>query len=154
MEPFFEVLRHPDRGLFRSYYLSAGLWSASVDGGQWSENCEDHAYAWVEKTYRLCRAQDVRFTLVIVPEAFQVDSRMYEQWKPLCDMRHLTKPCRDAALRLARRAEDDGIHVIDLHLTLQDLPGTYLNLDGHWSDKGVDVVSDVLAAELTNGLPR
>ena len=154
MHSFFAMLREPDDDLFRSYYLSSGLWSASVGGGQWHRNSEENAYAWVKKTYDLCRQQRIAFTLVIVPEAFQVDSRMYEQWMPLTDMRQLTHPCRTAAMRFAARAQADRIDLIDLHKTLQDVPGTYLNLDGHWSSKGVELVSEVIAEELNAALKK
>jgi hypothetical protein len=151
-ERFLAVLRNPDQGLFRSYYLSAGLWSAANPGEQWEHNSEEHAYFWIRKAEELCRRQGIGFTLAIIPEAFQVDSRMQQQWQPLADMRHLTAPCREAARRLRWRAEADGLDVVDLHDVLQDVPGTYLNLDGHWSDRGVEVVAEALAERLRGRL--
>ena len=103
---------------------------------------------WAVESADRCRRRGVEFTLVVVPEAFQVDSRMREQWLPLTDMRQLTKPCGEAAGRLCRRAVAAGLDVLDLHPVLQDIPGTYLNLDGHWSDKGVEIVSDALVRHL------
>lgn len=145
MATFFDVLRHPDKNLFRSYYLSSALWSASVGDGQWPPLSEDAALYWVEKTRDLCRKKQISFTLVVIPEAFQVDSRMCMQWKPLTDMRQLTAPARVAAHRLVVRARRNHIRTIDLHEVLEHVPGAYLNLDGHWSDKGVQAVSGVLS---------
>ena len=91
-------------------------------------------------------------TLSSPVEAFQVDSRMVEQWMPLTDMRQVTHACRAAAKRFAVRAQADGIELLDLHETLQDKPGTYLNLDGHWSSKGVELVSEAISAALNKKL--
>lgn len=148
MVPFFEMLRQPDQGLFRSYYLSAALWSASVGGGQWEPLSITATAHWIDRTADLCRDRGVRFTLVIIPEAFQVDLRMAEQWLPLTDMTTLTRSTREASGRLAQWAAWQGMHVIDLHDVLGGQRGTYLNLDGHWSDHGVEVVSDFLATAL------
>ena len=146
---FYQMLRNPDAGRFRSYYLSAALWSVSAGDGQWDPNPEQYAYGWVSRIAALCRDRGIGLTVVVVPEAFQVDSRMCEQWKPLADMRHLTQPCRDASARFCRRLTADGVELIDLHDVFQDVPGTYLNVDGHWSQKGVELASDAIASKLS-----
>ena len=148
MSGFFEMCRNPDAGRFRSYYLSQGLWSASVGDGQWDQNSEEDALFWVLQSAELCRQQGVNFTLVIIPEGFAVDSRMVEQWKPLADMRHLTQPCQTAAERLQRRATAANIEVLDLHPHFMDVPGTYLNMDGHWSESGVALAAEVVSEKL------
>jgi hypothetical protein len=148
MAAFFDILRHPDKNLFRSYYLSTALWSASVGDGQWPPLSEDNALYWVTKTRDLCHENNIAFTLVVIPEAFQVDSRMCEQWQPLTNMRQLTAPARTAARRLVVRARRANIRTIDLHKDLERVPGAYLNLDGHWSDKGVQIVSEILSQNL------
>ena len=149
MGDFFQMCRAPDAGLFRSYYLSQALWSASVGGGQWDENSEDAALFWVQQSADLCRKNGVEFTLVIVPEAFSVDSRMVQQWKALTDMRRLTSPCRTAAQRLQQRAAAASIDVLDLHHPFLDVPGTYLNMDGHWSDLGVNLAAEAVTQKLS-----
>jgi hypothetical protein len=90
-------------------------------------------------------------TIVVIPEAFQVDDRMREQWLPLADMRRCTVPCRDAAQGFIGRARADSLDVVDLHDVLQRTRGTYLNLDGHWSSDGVKLVAGVLAKHLMAG---
>ncbi|REJ88381.1 MAG: hypothetical protein DWQ34_22610 [Planctomycetota bacterium] len=153
MEAFYEMLREPDEGQFRSYYLASALRAAGDTGAaRWEFQSEDAAMHWVREAARVCESNGVAFTLVIIPEAFQVDSRMVEQWKPLADMRRVTQPCRDAGERLASRARSQGIDVVDLYPALHDVPGSYLNLDGHWSDKGVDIVSEVLTDHLQRRL--
>jgi len=141
---FYNMLRNPDNGLFRSYYLWPALQAASVGGSEWNAFEEDSAYHWITRTSELCSSKGVSFTLVIIPEGFQVDPRLCEQWEPLADMRRLTSPSRHAAKSLYERCRLDGIRVIDFHKILQGIPGTYLNLDGHWSDKGGRLVADEL----------
>lgn len=148
MPAFFQMIRHPDKGRFRSYYLHYGLWSASVGDGQWEPLSERFAYHWVKETVKACEARNVGITLVIIPEAFQVDPRMVEQWKPLTDMRQLLSTCRTVAEQAVERAQSDGIATIDLQESFEGVPGTYLNLDGHWSDKGLDLAAEVIAARL------
>jgi hypothetical protein len=148
MAGVYAMLRSPDGGQFRSYYLSQALAAAVEPGRQWEENSEIDTLHWLRLSAALCADRNVRFSVVIIPEGCQVDSRMAEQWRPLADMRHLTQPCREAALRLRQQLEADGVEVIDLHDPLQDIPGTYLNVDGHWSDLGVEQVAEILVKHL------
>src|SRR4029079_19031928 len=120
-------------GKFRSYYLTSGLLSAASGGSQWDPNPETQTLYWVTEMQRTCVRRGVKLTIVVIPEAFQVDSRMRQQWLPLADMRHVTQPCRTAADRFCKIARQQELDVLDLHPVFQDVPGTYLNLDGHWS---------------------
>ena len=143
----------PDEGLFRSYYLTLGLEGAAFPGGSWSRLDERPAYEWLRACRRACQRRGVRFVLVVIPEAFQVDARMRRQWMPLTDMRMVTAPTRDAATRLLDHARADGMACVDLHEPLREIPGTCLNLDGHWSAKGVAEVATALAADVRDRLP-
>jgi hypothetical protein len=152
--PFFDMLRAPDAGRFRSYYLTAGVWSASVGDGQWQQNSESSALYWVEEMQKTCQSRGVKLTVVVIPEAFQVDSRMAEQWSPLTDMRHLTRPCREAADRFCAVARARGLDVVDLHPVFEDVAGTYLNMDGHWSVSGVELAASAIVEHLNSQLPQ
>jgi hypothetical protein len=144
---FYAMLRRPDQGLFRSYYLSAGLKALAV-GERRADVTPAYAYRWVRRTRDLVAARGLRFTLVVVPEAFQVDDRMRELWLPLMDMQGLMAPERAASLELAKVCRGDGMDVVDLHDVLSGTPGTYLNPDGHWSALGVEVVAGELSRHL------
>lgn len=150
---FLAMLKQPDSGKFRSYYLTAGLWAASVGDGQWDKNPETAALYWAQQMKVVCDRANVQLTFVVIPEAFQVDSRMRDQWSPLADMRNLTKPCRDASERFCSAAREQGLDVLDLHPAFEDVPGTYLNLDGHWSDKGVELAAKTVFEHLNPKLP-
>ena len=144
----FNMLREPDDGRFRSYYLSAALVAAASVDWKWELNSDEIAWHWTERAARLCRSRNIPLTVVVIPEAFQVDDRMREQWLPLADMRHCTAACRDAARSFVGRARAKSLDVVDLTDELQGTRGTYLNLDGHWSAAGVELVARVLAKHL------
>jgi hypothetical protein len=149
---FYAMLRQPDRGLFRSYYLAAGL-KALLGNGRRGDVTPAYAYRWVRRTSDLCRARGAAFTLVVVPEAFQVDERMRELWLPLADMRELMAPEASACQELVKVCRGDGMDVVDLHASMAGLRGTYLDLDGHWSDRGVELVAGVMASHLAAAHP-
>lgn len=151
-DSFLAMLRAPDAGRFRSYYLTAGLWSVAQDA-QWERNPETHAIYWAFEMDAICQEKGIRLTFVVIPEAFQVDRRMQNQWSALTDMQHLTKPCREAAERFCIAARVQGLDVLDLHAAFADVPGTYLNLDGHWSQKGVDLAAKTVLDHLKPQLP-
>lgn len=137
LHAFFELLRHPDRELFRSYFLPEALWLAS--GGQPVRGDEisiETARHWVLQSFGICHENGTAFLVVIIPEGFEVDARMREQWSPLADMRGFTSGRRQAVERLAAELRSLGVDVLDLHADLKDIRGTYLNLDGHWSRLG------------------
>ncbi|MBN1688931.1 MAG: hypothetical protein JW893_07510 [Candidatus Omnitrophica bacterium] len=141
---FYYMLRYPDQGLFRSYYLESAL--ESLIQKEEDERIDiSWTYPWIHKAYELCQANGIDFTLVIVPRASQVDSRMRRQWLPLTDLAVLFEPSRRAGHKLTLKAREEGIPVIELAEFIRGLPGTYLNLDGHWSQFGSGVISEILA---------
>ena len=149
---FFEMLRNPDLGRFRSYYLANALDAAATGDGRWSPNDIEIAWHWTRATSQWCKGHQVGLTVVIIPEAFQVDDRMRSQWMPLADMREVTASCRTAAREFVRRASAESLDIVDLHEVFEGTHGTYLNLDGHWSQAGADLAADVLARHLTSRL--
>ncbi|MCG3175120.1 MAG: hypothetical protein MOGMAGMI_00042 [Candidatus Omnitrophica bacterium] len=144
VEAFFQMLRRPDEGMFRTYILERAL---RVAAGEWPVTPIDEAPAYrpMKRAYELCRARQKGFVLVIVPEGFAVDPRLRAQWSPVADLKGSFRPNREAAARLAEKARADGIPVIDLHELFDGKPGTYLNLDGHWSPAGSELAAQALA---------
>ncbi len=144
---FFDMLKNPDAGNFRSYFIwpaleaAAGLSPPPVTG-------EDFTLLWVQRTGALCKASGVRFTAVLVPEAFSVDDRMVEQYAAVADLREWTRPKSEALQRLGKAATAQGLDVVDLFDVLHGTRGSYLNMDGHWSQTGVDLVAKALVQRL------
>lgn len=152
LSAFYRMLREPDEGLFRSYYLMHALRAAAVPEAEMPPPSEESACHWVAHMQELCRDRCVRFLLVVVPEAFQVDGRMREQWAPLADMRRYTRATREVSLLLMERLRPLGVDILDLHGPLAEVPGTYLNLDGQWSTAGIERISDLVAQALRERL--
>ncbi|MBF0122387.1 MAG: hypothetical protein HQL21_03125 [Candidatus Omnitrophica bacterium] len=145
---FFQGLRAPDFGLFRSYYLSLAL--GLLIGDQKPENPSDlGSYQWVKRAYDECKKNNVNFTVVIIPDAFEVDTRMINLWKPVVDMRALRgRVLREGARKIMALCRKDGMDCVDLYKSLKGKQGTYLNPDGHLSDKGIRISSETLAAHI------
>jgi hypothetical protein len=144
---FFEMLRHPDGGRFRSYYLDV---ATKVAKGMPAPEfiAAEYSFRWVQAAYDLCRTHGVKFTLVVIPDGFSVDSRMAAQYAAIADMKSFQKYKDDATSRLISHATAAGMDVVDLRELLKGVPGAYLNMDGHWSQQGVDAVAARLAAKL------
>ncbi|HIJ84644.1 MAG: hypothetical protein HW380_1777 [Magnetococcales bacterium] len=149
----FATLRHPDGGLFRSYMLQP-LFHWAVGDTFREENSS--AEALVEGIYprilamkQVCDSAGVAFTLILVPMGFQVDPRYVETWSLFGDFSRFGVNRLQATRLFKERLLRDGIAVHDLAPLLMGIRGTYLNVDGHWSQMGVDRVADEM---ISNGI--
>jgi acetyltransferase AlgX (SGNH hydrolase-like protein) len=146
----FSMLRHPDDGKFRSYYLdiatkvAKGLQPIDFVSAEYS-------FRWVQAAYELCRKKNIKFTLVIIPDGFTVDSRMSGYYAAIADMKVYMKYKDDATNRFVSQAMAARMDVIDLRGLLQGKPGAYLNMEGHWSQAGVDAVANYLSERISRG---
>jgi hypothetical protein len=75
---------------------------------------------------------------------------MTAHYAALADMKAYLKYLDDATSRIVSHARTDGMDVIDLREVLAKVPGAYLNMDGHWSQQGVDRVALYLADRFAN----
>jgi hypothetical protein len=149
---FYKMLRHPDNAKFRSYYLDI---ATKVAMGLPVPNfiSAEYSYKWVKAAFDLCRENGIKFTLVIIPEGFTVDSRMSDQYSAIADMKAYMKHKDEAVSRLVGLAVGTGMDVVDLRELLKNYPGAYLDMDGHWSQHGVDIVAEFLAKKISsNGI--
>lgn len=147
---FFSMLRHPDDGKFRSYYLDIATKIAK--GLQPPDfTPAEYSFRWVQAAADLCRSRGVKFSLVVIPDGFSVDSRMSGYYTAIADMRAYMQYKDDAASRFVSHATAAGMDVVDLRELLQGKPGAYLNMEGHWSQAGVDAVAAYLAQRFTRG---
>ena len=145
---FYEMLRHPDDAKFRSYYLDAATKSAlGLPTPDFIK--AEYSFRWVKAAYELCRKKGVAFTLAVIPDGFTVDSKMSAQYSALADMKAYMKHKDEAADRLLSHAAKDGMDVVDLRELLKNYPGAYLNMDGHWSKYGVEIVAQHLAKKFS-----
>ncbi len=82
---FYDMLAHPDNGLFRSYYLQFAL--RYIASRRKPEIDERFVYEYLLRSRQICEAQRATFLLVVIPEAFSVDTRMQRSWSALVDMK-------------------------------------------------------------------
>jgi hypothetical protein len=144
---FFSMLRHPDEGKFRSNYLDVA--TKAAQGMPAPEFiAAEYSFRWVKAAFDLCRKNGVKFTLVVIPDGASVDSRMSGQYAAVADMKAFMKHKDEAVSRLVKHAADAGMDVVDLRELLLCSPGAYLNMDGHWSQYGADLVAGCLAERL------
>jgi len=142
---FFSMLRQPDEGRFFSFYLDLATKVAKGAEQAPAFIPAEYSFRWIKAVYELCRKNSVNFTLVVAPVGFSVDSRMTECYSAIADMKGYMKHKDDAVDRLISHATAEGMDVIDLRDLLKQYPGAYLNMDGHWSRQGVDVIAKFLA---------
>ncbi|MDD5432278.1 MAG: hypothetical protein PHO70_04745 [Candidatus Omnitrophica bacterium] len=152
LELFLNNINHGDNGsyVFRQDYL----WYAArcLLEGQYNKQylSEEYAYKWIKRIKGLCAKKNIKFVCVFIPEAFTVDRGLQDLWAPLIDMKEYSQHFREVTERTIDLCKKDKIDYIDLYPVLKDCSGCYLNLDGHWSNKGVLLVSDFLAKYMCN----
>jgi hypothetical protein len=146
MTDFYMMLRNPDEKLFRSYYLFFALNNIGKESVSELTAIDFlPAFEWVKRCNELCLKHKIRFTLVLIPDAFNVDQRMQNLWRPLVDMKMLRSPNKRAGEKIKSLCTKEGIVVLDLLQVLDGIPGTYLNPDGHLSQKGSEIIANFLA---------
>lgn len=151
MVSFYNLLRDPDDGRFRSYFLFDGVWLKA--SGMTPQILSDPTSTlhWVRAAAAVY-SRPRRFLAVLIPEGFAVDPRMQEQWAPLADMRRMTDKTSAAGRRIEQELIQAGIEVLNLTDTLAGVRGTYLNVDGHWSPLGIETSATAVAAHLRRWL--
>jgi hypothetical protein len=148
MAPFYQMLREPDGGRFRSYFIEDGLWMAVSGVPPQVIDETGSVLHWLRQSAALCRSRGVDFRVVLIPDGFSVDPRMQEMWRPLAEMSQLTEPTKQAGLRIHKTLEAEQIPVTNLTTSLEGVAGAYLNLDGHWSEVGVQRAAEAVASQL------
>jgi hypothetical protein len=111
------------------------------------EKVVDSTLSWLEAAQRLVIKDKVKFAVILIPVGV-VDPEYSEFWRPWPS--YLNYNLRAEARRqlLARRLLEKNIPFIDLKPVLEGIGGTYRKLDGHWTEKGHEVVARFLANEI------
>ena len=150
---FYQMLTHPDMGLFRTYILIDAITNFCHP----LENTENrppiktgsYTLRMIKLMRELARKNGIGFSVVIVPQGFDVDDRMWSQWKILTDFRERYKYTLMAS-NFKKSLLENNIHVVDLYPALKAIKGTYLNVDGHWSESGNEQAAKTLVPEIMN----
>jgi hypothetical protein len=102
---------------------------------------------------RAARARGVPLVLFLIPLA-SVDPDYVEFWKPWPHFLSWSRFGEDRHDRLARSLRQTAVQVVDLRDDLSNARGTYRKMDGHWTEKGVEIVADRVRGELQKLQPR
>lgn len=151
MAEFYDMLRKPDEGRFRSYFLFDGVWLKASGQPPIILSDPTSTLHWVRAAAAMY-SRPRRFLAVLVPEGFAVDPRMQEQWRPLADMRRMTEKTSAAGRRIEQELTQAGIEVLNLTEALAGVRGAYLNVDGHWSPQGIQTSAAAVATHLRRWL--
>jgi hypothetical protein len=96
------------------------------------------------------RAQGMRFTVVLIPEAAMVDESFQRFWGGLTTFQEIFAPLPELHLELAKSLDRRDIETIDLASEPGLMQGAYWELDGHFNELGNQRVAERIAAELAD----
>lgn len=117
----------------------------------------DATFSWLEATQKLLKSRGVPLVVFLVPMG-SVDPDYVEFWKPWPRAYSWNYICDVWQTELATKLSKAAIRTVDLRDVLNDVPGTYRKLDGHWSQKGEAIVAERVDLELkaliTEGAPK
>ncbi len=151
LEAIHRIMCSPDGGLFRSYYLGPaldGVMDPSYRNPSLQPEVFEYTYRWLLSVRELCRNAGVKFHVVLVPTGFAADNKMKREWSALADMAAIFSGEHDSHQKLRERLERDQISTIDLLPSLSAAEGTYLNLDGHWSESGNRIAAETISESI------
>lgn len=109
--------------------------------------------SWLNAMNREAQAQGVPILFFAIPVG-SVDpdyARFWQSW-PLTDT--WNRFCTELHRQLVDAAARERLPLIDLGPDLAGIPGTYRKLDGHWTQRGEDLVADRVARELARLMDR
>jgi hypothetical protein len=113
----------------------------------------ESSFSWLLAMDRVARARGVPLVLFLVPLA-SVDPEYVDFWAPWPHFLSWSRFGEERHRRLAASLQRTSMHVVDLRDELENVPGTYRKMDGHWTEKGVDVVANRVESEILKLQPH
>ncbi|MCA0301845.1 MAG: hypothetical protein LCH95_05510 [Proteobacteria bacterium] len=114
-----------------------------LDGAQ----MVDETLSWIVATERLARDNGIRLVVCLIPVG-TVDPAYVAFWKPWPKYFSTSLSADARHLRLAVALRQTGVPFFDLRDDLEGVPGTYRLTDGHWTERGTELVADRVTREL------
>ena len=107
----------------------------------------DETLSWLIAAERLARDNGVPLVVALIPVG-TVDPAYVDFWRPWPKY-FSTSLGADARHRhLAAALRKAGVPFIDLRDDLEGVAGTYRLTDGHWTERGTQLVADRVSREL------
>src|SRR5258707_10336437 len=96
--------------------------------------------SWLVPMVRLARARQVSIRLFLIPTG-DVDPDYAAFWKPWPRFYSWQLRANAWLDSLAGRLRRVSMPIVDLRENLEGKAGTYRVMDGHWTERGVDIVA-------------
>lgn len=149
--------RPADREMLAGWLLSGmidwetGTWTMPRDAEEADRldgtQMVDETLSWIVAAERLARDHGVRLVVCLVPVG-TVDPAYVAFWKPWPKYFSTSLSADARHRRLAVALRQTGVPFFDLRDDLEGVPGTYRLTDGHWTERGTELVANRVAREL------
>jgi hypothetical protein len=148
--------RPADREFVQGWLLGSmidwetGKWEVprnAEEADQRSAPTVEETLSWLVGANELARDMGARLVVALAPTGV-VDPDYVEFWRPWSRYFSYNLSADARHRRLAGELNKRGLSVVDLRDTLNGVAGTYRLTDGHWTEKGTDIVAQRLAGAL------
>lgn len=98
---------------------------------------------WIDEINENAKSYNIPMIIFLVPVAENVDPEYKEFWSPWYQAENLERlhGWRQNREALFMVLKQNGLTAIDLTDILNGIPGTYRKFDGHWTEKGHELVA-------------
>ncbi|MGD9884279.1 MAG: hypothetical protein AB7F22_07035 [Reyranella sp.] len=148
--------RPADREFVQGWLLGSmidwetGKWEVpgnAEEADQRSAPMVEETLTWLQGANKLAKDMGARLVVALAPSGV-VDPDYVEFWRPWSRYFSYNLSSDARHRRLAGELNKRGLAVVDLRDSLDGVAGTYRLTDGHWTEKGTDIVAQRLAREL------
>jgi hypothetical protein len=108
----------------------------------------DETLSWLVAADRLAKENGVQLVVALIPVG-TADPAYVDFWRPWPKYFSTSLSADARHRRLAVKLRQTSVPFFDLRDDLGGVPGTYRLSDGHWTDRGTDIVAGRVARELT-----
>lgn len=110
----------------------------------------DETLSWLTAAHQLAKSSGVRLVVVLAPVG-TVDPAYVDFWRPWPNYYSFSLGADARHRRLAEALRGKGLEFIDLRQELDGKPGIYRLSDGHWTERGTEIVAGILARAVEIG---
>lgn len=148
--------RPADREFVQGWLLGSmidwetGTWEVPRNAGeadQRSAPMVEETLTWLLGIDELARNMGARLVVSLAPSGV-VDPDYVEFWRPWSRYFSYNLSSDARHRRLAGELRKRGLSVVDLRDSLKSVAGTYRLTDGHWTERGTDIVAQRMSREL------
>ena len=147
----------PDRQFLAGWLLSGmidwetGTWTMPRDAEE-ADRLDgtamvDETLSWLVAADRLAKENGVQLVVALIPVG-TVDPAYVDFWRPWPKYFSATLSADARHRRLAVKLRQTAVPFFDLREDLGGVPGTYRLTDGHWTERGTEIVAGRIAREL------